>query len=159
MIFLTSRKPSVVRNRVRIIFSIFGIVALGFVSSQIAILASQGKMRKIDEIVPTTHYIHSFEELNKIATKNMSGNYVLMSNIEINGDSPLYGNEKTLNGVLDGNGFNIVLKGNITHSFLYKISSSGVVKNLGVFYENECTFNNLDTILPMVQNVLSKLLW
>lgn len=144
MIFFDSRKPSVVRRRVRISFLVLGLTALGLIMSQVSVLASQGKMRKIDEFVEVTHHIHSYDELNRLASKNMSGHYILMSDIEINGNSPLYDNEKTLNGTIDGNGFNIVFKGNVTHSFIYKISSTGIIKNLGVCYDDNCTYNGLE---------------
>ena len=135
------RRPNVVKRRVRILFLVLGTALVGFNVVGIISLNSKQEIKKIDAFYPRTHLVTSLNDLTKNSYKNIDGNFVLMNDITIDGDSPL--KNATLKGMIDGNGFNIYVKGNAKSSILHAIAKSGSVKNLGVYYSSEASFLNL----------------
>ena len=135
------RRPNIVTRRVRILFLVLGAAFIGLNSAAIIITRKYNEIKKIDEFVPSTHYVTSLNDLVKTSYKNINGNYILMSDIVIKDDSPL--KNATLKGSIDGNGFNIYVSGNIKNSIIHSIAKGAVVKNLGVYY-SDCSFEDLE---------------
>ena len=70
------RRPNIVTRRVRILFLVLGAAFIGLNSAAIIITRKYNEIKKIDEFVPSTHYVTSLNDLVKTSYKNINGNYI-----------------------------------------------------------------------------------